>query len=357
MGRRALAWALVLAFGAGCDSGVDSESNDVVVHTQTEAEWAQYVADVKFADGYVARCQRDPMSTRPRVIVTGFGRFLSNTENATGRMVSRFVPGLEYPLTSPPPEGEVDDPGAQLRVSQGVITLDGVGEVEVCGIVLPVFWDVASILTLKEAASFEPDLVLMNGIAGSHQPIWLELGALNEAVALPDGSGTLAPVESGTPLVPTASAEERARGNLLSWLEVRVKAEAAISSLAPERDPNGVAFGELVQGVRFAGYPRSSNTYLCNNTTFAVGYVMDHAGETVRLLEPSEPREGGPTGVDVSLAKDMSSVPRVFVHWPSALSGEHLDRGAAVMQAIIGAQLSAQAAATRGDAALADFTD
>ncbi len=357
MRRPGLAWVGVLALVAACDDAIDTESSDVVVETQTEAEWAQYVADVTFADGYVSQCKRDPQSTRPRVIVTGFGRFLSNTENATGRMVSRFVPGLEYPLTSPPPAGQVDDPAAQLRVSQGVVTLDGVGEVEVCGIVLPVFWDVASILTLKEAASFEPDLIMMNGIAGSRQPIWLELGALNEAVALPDGSGTLAPIETGTPLVPTASPDERARGNLLSWTEVRVKAEAAISSLAPERDASGEAFGDLVEGVRFAGYPRSSNTYLCNNTTYTVGYVMDHTGETVRLLEPSDPREGGPTGVDISLTQDMSSVPRVFVHWPSGLSGEHLDRGATVMQAIIGAQLSAQAAATRGDNAMADFEE
>jgi hypothetical protein len=349
--------AAALVIGPGCGKGVGSDSNDVVVDTQTEAQWAQYVADVGFAEGYAAHCQKDPTSARPRVIVTGFGRFLDNVENATGRMLSRFVPGLEYPLTSAPPEGEVDDPAAQLRVSQGVITLDGVGEVDVCGVVLPVFWDVASIVVLKEAARFEPDLVVMNGIAGEKQPIWLELGALNEAVALPDGSGTLAPIASGTPLLPKASEADRARGNLLSWSEVREAAEWTIADLASEQDANGVSFGDLVGGVRYAGYPRTSNTYLCNNTTYAVGYVMDHPEETVRLLEPSVPREGGPTGVDVTLEKDMSGVPRVFVHWPSALAGEHLDRGAAVMQAIIGAQLHAFDAPTRGDNAIADFTE
>jgi pyrrolidone-carboxylate peptidase len=347
---------IALAF-IGCDSTApETEGDDVIVRTETEEEWAQYVANVDFAAGYVPRCAVGD-GTRPRVLVTGFGRFLENEENATGRMLSRWVPGLEYPLTEPPPKGEVDDPAAQLRVSQGVVTLDGVGEVDVCGLVLPVFWDVAAIVALREVAAFRPDFVLMNGIAGDVQPIWLELGAVNEAVSLPDGSGTLAPVTSGSPLVLEASADERARGNLLSWTETRVGAEAEIANLAPERDAAGVAFGEIVTGVRFAGYPRSSNTYLCNNTTYAVGYAMDHPNDVIRLLQPSQPREGGPTGVDVSLADDMSKIPRVFVHWPKTLSGEHLDRGAAVMKAIVASQLSATAAPTRGDDAIADFTD
>jgi hypothetical protein len=223
--------------------------------------------------------------------------------------------------------------------------------------VLPVFWDVASILVLKEAQAFEPDFVLMNGIAGNRQPIWMELGSVNAAVALPDGSGSLAPIKSGTPLLSDIDEEDHARGLLLSYAEVRADAEARIAALAEETDDTGTAFGDIAQGVRFAGFPRESNTYLCNNTTFVVNYVLDHAGDTVRLLEPSHPRPGGPTGVDFALVPDLSEIPRVFVHWPKDLAGEHLDRGASVMATIIGAQLTAKADPVRGDPSMADVVD
>lgn len=347
---------LTLGVGPGCDEP-ESQDSDVIVRTQSEAEWKQYVRNVAFVEGYAPRCDAGPDRVRPRVLVTGFGRFLENKENATGRMVSRLVPGLTYPLTSPPPDGEVDDPAAQLAVALGTTDLPGIGPVDVCGMVLPVFWDVASILVLKEAALFQPDMILMNGIAGDRQPIWLELGSVNAAVALPDGSGTLAPIESGTPLLPQAPAEEKARGLLLSWSEVRAAARTRIEALADETDDAGVRFGDVVQGALLAGYPRSSNTYLCNNTTYVVNYVLDHPDESFRLLEASDPREGGPDHVDLALGVDLGPIPRVFVHWPRTLSGAHLDRGRDVMAEVVAAQLGAVDPPSRGNSAFADFND
>ncbi len=367
MSTRARRWLLLAgwlssAACAACEDGTDTEDNDVIVRTQTEAEWAQYVANVAFAEGYVPSCDLSLAGDRPRVLVTGFGRFLENKENATGRMVSRLVPNLEYPLTSPPEDGKVDDPAAQTRVSQATVELEDVGEVEICAMVLPVFWDLASILVLKEMQAFAPDMVLMNGIAGDRQPIWLELGSVNAAVALSDGSGTLAPIESGSKLVQEAPDEDKARGLVLSWGEVRAGARAKIDSMAEEPDENGTKFGEVVEGAVLAGYPRSSNTYLCNNTTYVVNYLLDHPEETFRLLQPSHPREGGPTGIDVKLGVDLGLIPRVFVHWPRELAssqaeGGHLDRGRDVMASVIAAQLRAVDEPTRGHPDLADFSD
>ena len=351
---RPKALLLISCLLAACSDDTESQENDVIVRTRTEQEWKQYVANVEFASAYQATCQADPLSARPRVIVTGFGRFLENKENATGRMVSRLVPGLAYPETEAPEGNAIDDPAAQTRVTLSTIDVEGVGPVDVCGMVLPVFWDVAAILVLKESEAFLPDFVLMNGIAGSRQPMWIELGSVNEAVSLPDGSGTLAPIESGTKLVNEAPDEDRARGLLLSWTDVRTRVEAARADLAPERDADGLAFGDVLRGVRFATYPRSSNTYLCNNTTYAVSYLFDHPGQTFRLLEPSDPREGGPTGVDMTLTADLSKSPRVFVHWAKDLSGEHLDRGALLMKEIITAQLTATEEPMRGDPAMGD---
>ncbi len=346
---------------SGCgdegESPEASQESDVVVDTRSELAWKQYLANVKFAEGYRAQCSApnpEDEVFRPRVLVTGFGRFLENRENATGRIVERLVPGLAYPLTDPPAEGEIDEPAAQLSVTESRIELPGVGEVDVCAIVLPVFWDLAAYLLLTEANTFQPDVVLMNGIAGGQQPIWMELGSTNAAVALPDGSGILLPIEDGTPLLSDLDQQDQARGLLMSWSEVRAAAESRIGELADEQDESGATFGSILQGVRYAAYPRSSNTYLCNNTTFVVNYVMDHPGETVRLLEPSDPREGGPTGLDLTLDADLRGVPRDFVHWPSQLAGDHLDRAAQIMAAILGAQLGAETDPTRGDSETAD---
>ncbi len=359
--------ALVALAGAGgCTAEpTGREEGEVIVRTSTEEEWQQYVANVDFASSYRARCaptpgpRSDAGSQRPRVLVTGFGRFLENRENATGRIVSRLVPGLDYPETDPPEPSEVDDPAAQLATARGIVSLEGIGEVEVCGLVLPVFWDVAAIVALREIEAFEPDLVVLNGIAGERQPIWLELGATNAAVSLPDGSGTLVPVAPGTKLVEEAGDDERARGNLLSWNNVRASLRAAIGEREGVVGTSGARFGDLVRGVALAGYPRESNTYLCNNTTYTVGYVLDHPGETVRLLRPSDPRDGGPTGVDVSLALDGRAIPRVFVHWPSELvtDSELLDRAAEVLGILASSQLLSADPPTRGQPSMADFSD
>lgn len=83
-------------------------------------------------------------------------------------------------------------------------------------------------LALKEAQRFGPDLVVMNGIAGPAQDLWIELGAVNRAMTLRDGSDLLVPRapagQSYAPLVPSATAAERVRGMLLSWDEVRAAA-------------------------------------------------------------------------------------------------------------------------------------
>ncbi len=344
----ALAAALTLA-APGCAEETDSPSSqesDVVVDTRSELAWRQYLANVRFAQGYVPRCappEEDGLEPpRPRVLITGFGRFLSNTENATGRIVSRLAPAVTYPLTEPPPAGEIDDPAAQTAVALSTIELPGVGEVDVCAMILPVFWDLASFLVLAEANAFSPDVLIMNGIAGGTQPIWMELGSTNAAVALPDGSGILLPIEDGAPLLPGLPEEENARGLLMSWDEVRLAAETRISELAMEPGEDEETFGSILEGVRFAGFPRDSNTYLCNNTTFVVNWAMDHPGETFRLLEPSDPREGGPSGLDVRLDADLREVPRDFVHWPSRLAGTHLDRAAEVLGTIVAAQLLAE---------------
>lgn len=326
---------------SACGTSVGTDALDVKVDTESELAWQQYVANLEFAKSYEARCDLALAAEADhRVLVTGFGRFQSNSYNATGGMVSELIAELDYPETTAPPSNEIDLPAPQTAVAQGMLELPGAGTVFVCAMVLPVFWDLAPYLIAREMAAFEPEMVLMNGIAGWRQEVWLELGAVNEAKRLGDGSNNLRPDEDRAPLVPTAGASEYARANLASWDAMRTAIDVALEEESA-RSRDGVPFGDVVHGTLLAGYPRSSNTYLCNNVTYTVGYLMDHHQESVRLMEASHVRDGVDAGLDVTLGVDMSAVPRLFMHWPSDLRGEHLAAGAALMRAAIDAQLSA----------------
>lgn len=341
--------------GAGTTTNPD---NEVKVDTRSPEARRQYDANVAFVSRYKAACSRGT-STRPRVLVTGFGRFMRVANNATGRIVSALVPAVKYPETEAPAPGEVDPPAAQLAVAQSVLDVPGIGEVDVCAMILPVYWDLAAILIAKEAQAFEPSMVLMNGVAGERQPLWIELGATNRAAILDDGSNQLRPAvgpnDTHAKIVETASESEQAQGNLLSWRTVEAAASEAIDEHAEERDGDE-RFGDIVHGVKLAGFPRSSNTYLCNNVTYVTGWLMSHPRREIRLLRATPAVPGKPNAVPVKIAADLSHTPRVFVHWPSALAEKHHDAAADVMRRIIGAQLGAakREPATLGDNVLAD---
>jgi pyrrolidone-carboxylate peptidase len=339
----------------------DGSGNEVKVDTRSPAARRQYDANVAFATGYAARCARSN-SGHPRVLLTGFGRFMDVTNNATGRIISAVVPGAIYPETAPPAAGEVDAPEPQLRVATRTLVLPGAGPVDVCAMILPVYWDLAAVLIAKEMEAFEPNFVMMNGVAGERQPLWVELGATNRAAPLDDGSSQLRPAVTGNQpfakIVEAAPAAEDARPNLLSWRAVEAAAKAAIEAHADDQDQD-TRFGDLVPGVELAGFPRSSNTYLCNNITYATGYLMSHPRTQVRLLRASPALPHKVNEVRLSMTKDLRQVPRVFVHWPSEMATKHHQAGAEIVKAILDAQLGALARGDRptpGDNALADPT-
>jgi pyrrolidone-carboxylate peptidase len=341
MGFALAAW---LGGLSGCGDAVGSEEQDVVLDTETELAWAQYLANLEYARGYEATCSREALAEADhRVLVTGYGRFLSSRYNATGGMVSALIEELEYPLTEPPPSGEIDPPGPQTAVAQGYMELPGAGRVAVCAMVLPVYWDLAPYLLAKEMVAFEPDMLLMNGIAGYRQATWLELGATNRAKSLRDGSDISRPDDEDAPfpyvpLIPDADESEVTRPNLASWEVMR---DAMLESLEAngEVTQDGTPFSDVVQGALLAGFPRLSNTYLCNNVTYTVGYLMDHHDEEVTLMEASHVRDDVEDGLPITLGVDMSEVPRLFMHWSSGIRDGHLEVGAEMMRAAIDAQL------------------
>ncbi len=354
--------AAVIAVGCAHEASDEASSGEgeITVDTSTREARRQYDANVRFAASYTARCLRSPSrSSRPRVLVTGFGRFMTITNNATGRIVSTLFPEARYPETQAPAWGEVDEPEPQLSVAASTLDIPDVGAVDVCAMILPVHWDLAAILIAKEAAAFRPTFVLMNGVAGPRQPLWLELGAVNRASRNVDGSNQLrpaiAPGDDYAKIVDGAPYSDDAQPNLLSWQAVQLAAREAIERHRAETDGD-VRFGDIVSGADFAGFPRASNTYLCNNVTYVTGWLMRHPGREVRLLRASHPVRDAANDVRVKITPDLSAIPRVFVHWPSELADKHHHAGADVMKSIIAAQLRAIDAGdlpTPGDNALA----
>src|SRR5688572_1685622 len=153
-----------LAAGCADDEGksITDDDNEVKVDTRSPEARRQYDANVAFASNYRARCSSSGSGggNRPRVLVTGFGRFMTIANNSTGRVISALVPSAPYPETQAPPPGQVDQPEAQLSVGNAVINMGSeVGYVDVCAMILPVYWDMAAILIAKEAEAFKPSFV------------------------------------------------------------------------------------------------------------------------------------------------------------------------------------------------------
>lgn len=341
-------FALLAVTAAACAPGDepshDADDDAVTVDTKNAAARAQYDANVAFASSYTARCSRSSEDRRPRVLVTAYGRFMSITDNATGHIVSTLVPSAAYPMTAAPPAGQVDPPAPQLSVGTTTLDVPGIGPVDVCGMILPVFWDMSAILVAKELESFAPSLVVMDGVASPTQPLWLELGATNRAQDSVDGSNNLEPKSDAKQpkLVPEASAAEETRGNLLSWNAVLGAVRNAVQAHADDTD-KGTKLGQLLLGAQTMPI-RPDNAYLCNNLTYVTGYLMDHPGKTITLLSADPPLEGRVNELKISISKNLSNVPRVFLHWPSKMADRHHAAGAEVLKAVIAAQLSATAA-------------
>ena len=359
--RHLLPLAAMLAGCAldGTDVAADASEDAVVIDTKSPQARAQYDANVAFANKYQATCK--PIGKNPRVLVVGFGRFLENSNNATGRIVEKLVPAAVYPETTKPPTGKVDLPAPQTRVALGKLSLPMSGDVDVCAMIVPVYWDLAAILVAKEVDAFGPNLVMMNGIADTTQDLWIELGSVNKAMALTDGSDALVPVppkgKDVAPIVMSASVDDQKKGLLLAWNAVRDAAAASVEAQKATTE-NGRALGDILFGAKLAGFPRSGNTYLCNNITYVTNYLMSYPDKSVTLLKASVPIAGKANSVRARITRDVRNVPRVFVHWPSSLVDYPILVGAAseVMKSMIDAQLHATAESSVGTNAQADVS-
>jgi hypothetical protein len=193
----------------------------------------------------------------------------------------------------------------------------------------------------------------MNGVASSTQPLWFELGAINEAQPSEDGSDRVRPLPPQGQANAKLIDDDPARGRplLAAWEPMRQAAHDAIKTRADVKEA-GVLFREVLLGTRLAAFPRSSNTYLCNNIAYTTNYLFDHPNQAAPLLRAGTLVQDRPNEVPTKVTGDFSKVAREFIHWPSELHGAHIAAAKDVMEAIIDANLVAvrEGKLVRGDA-------
>lgn len=308
----------------------------MILDTEREASFARYQAGLAFARAYHPRGR--PTTDGPRVMVTGFGPFGPHRTNATAGIVNRLLDSRDPGDPGDPrgPARDLEPRGPHhVAVAQGVVALEGQGPVEICALKLPVAWDLAALVVIREAEAFGPDVLVMSGIAGARQPLFIELGALNRAARRADAALV---VPRGEVVVAEADTVD----NRASFVALRDAARDAIAS-EHARDPS---LAEVLPTARLTP-TRESNAYVCNNTTFAVGHALARPGARLTLFEASHPRACD-HGVVAGTERDLSRIPRLFLHWPSALSRTGEEAAARVLKAMVARQLATMDRVTSG---------
>ncbi len=279
------------------------------------------------------------------MLITAFGPYDDVRENASSEILARIVPGAVAPSVERCPPGGVDRPEDRTAAATATVNFPGIGRTDVCGVILPSHWDLPAVIALAEIEAFNPEFVVMTGVSKRAREVLLELGAVNQGSSTADDTPAgfrLYPVWQHSPVIEGTATVQNAHGLLLSWGPVRTAVEEAIRSNAGVIEGT-VAFGDFVRGVWFGQYPRAYNQYLCNALAAVVDQAMNHPGQRFTLGRCPSAMEGAypEERITVGLRRDLKTVPRVFFHWPSVLRGRHLDAGAAVLRAMVTAQLRA----------------
>ena len=277
-------------------------------------------------------------SSRPRVLVTAFGRFAGHPINASAGIACALLE--KAPKFAPAASDDApDDPATHVQEMAGTIELPRAGAVDLHVVVLPVMWDLAPMLALFAAARVRPDAILMNGVAAKQCVVGIESHASNLAAVRDDATGRIRPrVEPGAggpvPILPDV--DERRRALSMDTAHVRRAALEAHAMHAATME-GGRRFDAVAPTVEVLS-GRDDNVYLCNQVAYLVDRALAHPERTLRLLRTD--RNRGDRGIDVAMDPSMARIPRGFVHWPSTLVGTHLGAGAHLLRAMLDAMLA-----------------
>jgi|GEM_PF-7111157 len=162
-------------------------------------------------------------------------------------------------------------------------------------IVLPVEWAHAAELLLAESITTKATWVLMNGVAGARQPMWIESAAMDVFAEREDAAGKMPEVIRTTPTE-----------TVYVSIDVGAAKKAADLAFRKVRDTveGGLRLDAIMHGATMMD-PRAENAYVCNDTTWRV----------TRALSGTGARAG-------------------FFHWPHELRGAHVEAACDVLLAI-----------------------
>lgn len=331
----------ILSFVSGCDSG----GNDgAAVKTDLGAVGNALVA--RDFHAYQAKPTEQHCHAQgdgKHVIVTGFGLFSGASYNISGVVVEsmsdpriwsgRVVNNVSLPVegepTVTPADGVLERGQYGGRVVNREISVDG-RAFQVCFIHVDVRWDIAGAIIAHEMNVFKPEMVIMSGRGGKSRGLFLEGGAINNALL---GSGYAGdgrelgeaniPVNA-TPYLDAPILADKPSGDATTADKVRMTWDNRML---------GNLMADIVQPLDWlvTSVPdaRADNDYICNN----VSYIALNAakGEQLKL---------GGEEIQVKLDVPLLNAKIGFLHYPSDARRDA--RTVQVMAAGIAAMINAQ---------------
>ncbi len=232
-------------------------------------------------------------TAKRRILLTGFGLFSGVTFNISGVVASSMADPAFWPAEvelsevagpakgATPAKGILEEGDSGARVWQRTIEIDG-ETYEVGFLLVDVLWDLGAAITLHEAATFKPHLIVMTGRGGPKGVF--EAGALNVAVHAPGfrANGDRDPANKPTTgLVLPADAPGVTREIAMRW------DGAALLKIAKPIVTSLDRGYEIIAAK--AARPR--NTYICNNISCCVlhalsGQTLELAGGKIKIPDP-----------------------------------------------------------------------
>lgn len=295
--------------GDGGDGGAD-------IKTDLGPGNAEVVANVEAyrAKAAAAHCAK---KGERRIIITGFGLFSGADYNISGVVASSLAKEDFWPDEADLEQDKSTAGGVSLgslqsgdsgaRAVQRTLTFraDGgktVRTYEICFMLLDVLWDEASAEIIAEAERFQPQLIIMSGRGGDDHAIF-EGGAINKTYNLSGYGASGDPDTINKPVKGYLLPENLT--NLPQEELQTISAEIAQSYVVPDEIKmtwNNVAMraaampeiAKIGFDVKAEPKARSTNSYICNNTSYIVlnalaGLkILPLAGEKL-VLRPDVP--------------------------------------------------------------------
>ncbi len=225
-----------------------------------------------------------PNTGQSRVIVTGFGPFSGSAQNISGEILKAFGK-FESPIPI------TDSFGSTAEI------LSARSNIQICFLVLSTTWDLAAAILVHEAQMFEPHMVLMTGLGGSHMV--LEVDSVNQATILEGYGPSGEALDHNQPIANYVLPLDS--HGVLPRIELTWQPQGLLPAI--QQDVLGQGFYAAVESTQI-----SPDNYICNN----IRYVMAHAAKNTEIIL---------AGGHIRLTPKFREPPLTgFIHYPIGIA-------------------------------------